>query len=336
MASVSVVDKHLSEIERWILARLSPERATSAELTYDRMESQSDRKLPVIYVPLDPMTYAHWHDEALCAAFVRAMRGARRVLDIGPGDGWPSLRIAGRVGEVVGIDPSPRRVSVQHENAVRLGIMNAHFQVMDALSLEFPDASFDGVVAASSIEQTGDAARALSEVFRVLKPRGTLAMLFEDYGRHGPDGGADEQAWAEPDGEGAVLFYQRRTTFPPRETKYALFLETDPPVRALELSSLIESLERLAPLVTRARYYELHHLTSSSLDRTLGDIGFARIRHFDTTIPEVRVLFDASKREGRLERAGPGVWDVCRCMGAAAADGARPAPGDFAIARKQR
>jgi SAM-dependent methyltransferase len=356
-------DEGLTDVERWIVARFSPARATTAELTYDRMESQSDRKLPVIYVPLDPTSYAHWHDEVVCAAFARALRGAKRVLDVGPGDGWPSLRIAGRFLEVVGIDPAPRRVSVQRANAARLRLANVDFEEMDVLSLRFPDADFDGIVAASSIEQTGDAALALAEVFRVLRPGGTLAMIFEDYGRHGPEGGADEELWAERDGRGHILFYQRRTTSPPREAKYALLLDAARLAGDTDLTRTVSSLERdlfsvgggdvdgdsadpgsrgmlflerLAPFVTRAHYCELHHLTSSSLDRLLAKAGFERIRHLDTSLPEVRALYNASKREGRLERAGPAVWEVCRLLGAAAADGARPGPGDFVIARKPK
>lgn len=53
---------------------------------------------------------------------------------------------------------------------------------MDALHLELPDASFDGVFSSSSIEHFGersDVRRALDEIFRVLRPGGVLSLSTE-------------------------------------------------------------------------------------------------------------------------------------------------------------
>jgi len=171
-----------SDIERWILGNLSPRRTTTAELAYERMESQSGECLAVLYQPLDHTRRMHWHDVAIVSAFARAMGDAGSVLDIGPGDGWPSLRMADRFSRIVGIDPSPKRVRVQQENAARLGILNVEFLVMDAEAMSFEDASFDGVCAASSIEQCDDPAAALAEVHRVLRPGGTLDELLGSTG----------------------------------------------------------------------------------------------------------------------------------------------------------
>ncbi|MFH1690062.1 MAG: hypothetical protein ABIE42_07460, partial [Candidatus Eisenbacteria bacterium] len=91
----SDIDPVRTDIERWIISELGPKPSTTADLAYERMESQSGECLPVIYQPLDHTKRGHWHDEALIAAFAEAVRGARTVLDVGPGDGWPSLRMAG-------------------------------------------------------------------------------------------------------------------------------------------------------------------------------------------------------------------------------------------------
>ncbi len=235
----------MTELERWIRETLRPERTTTARLAYDHMESQSGECLPVLYETLDHSKRSHWHDTALIGAFAHAMGEARVVLDVGPGDGWPSLRLADRFDRVVGIDPSFKRVEVQRRNAERLGIGNAEFIAMDAERMSFEDDAFDGVMAASSIEQCDHPERALDEVSRVLRPDGRLAMIFEDYDAYFPDCEGDEELWVERDasgadgapgpgagasetsgsGDGLILMYQVRTKSPPHETRYGLFLD---------------------------------------------------------------------------------------------------------------
>ncbi|MCD4690358.1 class I SAM-dependent methyltransferase, partial [bacterium] len=224
----------MTELERWIHKTFKLERMTTAELAYEHMESQSGECLPVLYQPLDHTKRAHWHDTALIGAFAHAMGEERTILDIGPGDGWPSLRVADRFEKVVGIDPSLRRVEVQRRNARRLGITNVEFLVANAEEMDFDDASFDGIMAASAIEQCDRPERALAEVARVLKPGGRFAMIFEDYGSYFPDCDGDEEFWLES-GEPSntkegrtnpILMYQVRTKSPPHETRYGLFLDS--------------------------------------------------------------------------------------------------------------
>ena len=349
-------------IERWIVEHLAPTRSTTAELSYERMESQSGECLAVIYVPLDHRKRSHWHDTAIVGAFAEAVRGARSVLDVGPGDGWPSLRMAGRFGRIVGIDPSPRRVRVQRENATRLGMTNVEFLEMDACSLDFADASFGGVAAASSIEQTDDPERALREVFRVLEPGGSLAMVFEDYGTYFPDSDGDEELWTEMRGPEPVLFYQARTKRPAREAKYGLFLDATALASDRRLESQLleleeeaarlenlqdgeaapsrpESLgvpffERLAPLVTAAKYFELNHLTTESLHALLQDVGFVNIRDLDYRLPAVRSLFDELEAREKLDELASGFEALCCALGALAVRCARQGDGGFTIATK--
>ncbi len=358
----SDIDPVRTDIERWILSELSPEPSTTADLAYERMESQSGGCLPVIYVPLDYSRRSHWHDTALVAAFTEAVRGAERVLDIGPGDGWPSLRMAHRFERIVGIDPSPRRVRVQRENAEKLHIRNVEFLEMDAQSLDFEDGSFGGVTAASSIEQTEDPERALREVFRVLKPGGSLAMVFEDYGAYFPGSVGDEELWVEFAGGPPVLFYQARSKEPPREAKYGLFLDDALLRKDAELEGLLLSLERdairlenladlseapsrpdalgvgfferLRPILAGARYFELRHLTSDGLDRALLQIGFEHIRHFDHRLPDLRRFFDAAAEDGRLDELVTSFEEMSWEFGAEAVRSAGTGPGDFAMASK--
>ncbi len=351
-----------NDIEQWILSELKPSRSTTAEIIYERMESQSGEQLAVIYEPLDYRKRSHWHDVAICAAFAHAVRGARTVLDVGPGDGWPSLRIADRFDRVVGIDPSPRRVRVQKENAERLGITNVEFLEMDVDAMTFEDASFGGVTAASSIEQTDDPEKALREVLRVLEPGGALAMVFEDYATYFPESDGDEGLWIDTAGEEPVLFYQVRAKSPPRETWYALFLDGPALGGDAELSRIGESLsqdrqklenlehgheapmrpewfdigffERLAPLTREAKYFDLGHLTSDTLDAILGDVGFVDARHLDYRIPELRSFFDSAEESGKLDGFARSFESISELFGIAAIRRAGFGPGGFVIARK--
>ena len=355
-------DHTRTEIERWILLNLTPQPSTTAELMYERMESQSGRCLPVLYEPLDNTKRSHWRDEALIGAFAHAMGDAKTVLDVGPGDGWPALRIADRFRKIVGIDPSPRRVRVQRGNAEKLDIDNVEFLVMDAEEMTFKNGSFGGVTAASSIEQCANPEHALQEIFRVLEPGGALAMVFENYETCLGESGGDERLWGELSEDEAVVFYRCRRKSPPRETRYAFFMDADrlnaePELRErvnglteepVELPSAIgvskasrppavsevALLTQLAPLVTEAKYFELNHLTGSSLDALLEEIGFTNVRHFDHRMPELLAFFDAARDAGKLGPNGPVLDVVAEVFGISAVERAGESPGNFVIAKK--
>lgn len=360
----------MTELERWIREHLDPERMTTAQLAYDHMESQSGECLPVLYQPLDHTKRSHWHDTALVGAFAHAMGEAKVVLDVGPGDGWPSLRVADRFERVVGIDPSMKRVEVQRENARRLGISNVEFLVMDAERMSFGDGEFDGVMAASSIEQCDHPGRALDEVARVLRPGGRFAMIFEDYDAYFPDCEGDEELWIEtdehgPTGDGRpdlVVMYQVRTKVPPHETRYGIFLDVARLERgsplAVRLDSMIDGaplrrrtnprgeepvdasllepgfFERLAPLVRRSGVYELNHFTSGGVDTQLEERGFIGVRHTDHRLLTVLDTFNEIHAAGQLDAHRDSFVEECRALGAEALEAASAGPGDFVVAER--
>ena len=355
-------DHTRTDIERWILSNLTPQASTTAELMYERMESQSGRCLPVLYEPLDNTKRSHWHDEALIGAFAHAMGDASIVLDVGPGDGWPALRIADRFKKIIGIDPSPLRVRVQRENAERLDIDNVEFLVMDAEEMTFKNGSFGGVTAASSIEQCADPEQALREVLRVLAPGGTLAMVFEDYDACFADSVGDEKLRGELTDKEAVVFYQVRRKSPPRETWYALFLDRQRLNADPEFLEAVENISEtpveldgapvgggfvapsetfgvtllagLMPFVADTKYFELNHLTSGTVNELLTRVGFVEMRHLDHRMPELLAFFDAARDAGKLGLDGPVLDVVAEVFGISAAERAGEGPGDFVIARK--
>ena len=170
-----------NNIFTWIEEKLKPEICTSEDFIYNEMESQSDYSLPVIYQDFDANDKWHWNDRGMLYDFLYSTNGeGKKLLDFGPGDGWPSLIVVPFAKEVVGVDSSVKRVTICTENAKRLGIHNASFINYKAgCKLPFEDNSFDAILAASSIEQTPDPKATLYELHRILKPGGRIRIYYE-------------------------------------------------------------------------------------------------------------------------------------------------------------
>lgn len=101
-----------------------------------------------------------------------------RILDVGCGFGGTSRHLAKKFpgAAVEGITLSKEQVRRGTELAAEQGVPNAHFQVMDALAMTWPDNSFDLVWACESGEHMPDKKRYVEEMARVLKPGGTMVI----------------------------------------------------------------------------------------------------------------------------------------------------------------
>ncbi len=169
------------EAVEWVKTGVRFKKSDAAVRLYHRMELQGGG-MPVIQQPFDGTKRDHFADRGQILDYALTL-GPGRMLDLGPGDGWPSLPLALLGREVVGVDGSRRRVEVCAANAAKRGIRNASFVLVAPGSpLPFADGSFDGVAAASSIEQTPDSRATMQELFRVLKPGGRLRMHYESLG----------------------------------------------------------------------------------------------------------------------------------------------------------
>jgi ubiquinone/menaquinone biosynthesis C-methylase UbiE len=101
------------------------------------------------------------------------LRGARRVLDVGTGEGQVArLAVAGGAELVVGVDPTAAQVSVAHARAG--GPLYAR---AGAAGLPFGDGAFDAVVACLVFEHIREVDAAIAEVARVLEPGGRFLFL---------------------------------------------------------------------------------------------------------------------------------------------------------------
>jgi ubiquinone/menaquinone biosynthesis C-methylase UbiE len=111
------------------------------------------------------------------AHFVRGLPEAGRALDLGAGDGRLSAELRPR--ELVLADVS--RVALER---ARRRLPNARAVELEPdAQLPFGDSEFDLVLCAETIEHVRDVQLLLSEVRRVLKPGGTLALTTPAHGR---------------------------------------------------------------------------------------------------------------------------------------------------------
>jgi SAM-dependent methyltransferase len=197
------------ELLQWLKANYPVQDCNSAEFIYDDMESQSAYCLPIIYQPFDVASRSHWRDRGSLFDFL-STAGTDRILDFGPGDGWPSLIMAPFAREVIGIDASKKRVEVCRENASRLGIENAQFKHIAAgESLPFEDGHFDGITAASSIEQTPDPLATLAELYRVLRPGGNIRIFYENLDQYRSGSENEAVLWPLDSEECRIIIYHR-------------------------------------------------------------------------------------------------------------------------------
>jgi ubiquinone/menaquinone biosynthesis C-methylase UbiE len=103
-----------------------------------------------------------------------------RVLDLAAGAGGQTLMAARRVGStgsVLATDISPNILAFAADNAQNAGLNNVQTQVMDAENLEIKDQTFDAGICRLGLMYLPEQSKALSGIYRVLKPGGKLASM---------------------------------------------------------------------------------------------------------------------------------------------------------------
>jgi ubiquinone/menaquinone biosynthesis C-methylase UbiE len=102
-----------------------------------------------------------------------ALHSGDALLDVGSGDGFWSARLAPRCASVTGLEPDDKLREYAETLKSRA---NVTYVKGTAEQMPFADATFDKVIAISSIEHFTDPYRGLTEMVRVLKPGGRLAL----------------------------------------------------------------------------------------------------------------------------------------------------------------
>jgi SAM-dependent methyltransferase len=112
------------------------------------------------------------YEEQILPMAAAHLAGARRVLDVGTGEGQLARLAAGLGCEVVGLDPTPAQVAVA---AARAG--GPAYLLAGAAPLPVRSASVDCVIACLVFEHIRDVEQALAEVARVLEPGGRFLFF---------------------------------------------------------------------------------------------------------------------------------------------------------------
>ena len=104
-------------------------------------------------------------------------RGTGRVLEVGVGTGL-SLPAYKRHLEIVGIDLSPEMLEKARERVAKDNLRHVTgLHEMDAGNLEFPDESFDTVVAMYVMTVVPDPEKVMRELSRVCRPGGEVMIV---------------------------------------------------------------------------------------------------------------------------------------------------------------
>ena len=123
-------------------------------------------------------------DRVLTVDFDRlGLQAGERVLDMGCGAGRHAFEMYKRGADVIALDQDADELStvsewfaaMREEGGLPEGA-EADVKQGDALDLPFADGEFDRVVASEVLEHIPDDERAISELVRVLRPGGTIAV----------------------------------------------------------------------------------------------------------------------------------------------------------------
>jgi len=159
-----------------------------------------------------PPQYTHGHHESVlrshswrtaqnsCAYLLSSLKPDMHILDVGCGPGTITADLAKLVpaGHVTGVERSAEHVLQQARDAAAAqGITNITYTLGDALTLPFPDGSFDVVHSHQVLQHVADPVAVLREMVRVAKPGGFVAARNADF---------SSNAW-HPEAEGIARWH---------------------------------------------------------------------------------------------------------------------------------
>ena len=101
----------------------------------------------------------------------------KRVLDIGCGNGYVLSRYARQGAQTYGVDLTWRAIGLCRQR-FELERLSGQFVVANAEKLPFRTAAFDCVNSMGVLHHTPETGKAISEVWRVLRPGGRLILMF--------------------------------------------------------------------------------------------------------------------------------------------------------------
>lgn len=183
------------------------------------------------------------YEEQIIPLAVEHLAGARRVLDLGCGEGQVGRAVAAGAARpvVVGLEPAWAQVRAARQRGGGVLAVRGRGE-----AAPFPDGSFDAVVTCLVLEHTDDLEAVLAEVSRVLEPGGRFVLftnhpLFQTPG----SGWIDDQVLDPPEQYWRVGAYLTETV-----TLEQVDAEVTLPFAHRTLSHYVNSLSRAGLLVT--------------------------------------------------------------------------------------
>jgi ArsR family transcriptional regulator len=103
----------------------------------------------------------------------------KTVVDVGTGTGFVAAGLAPHAGRVLAYDNAPAMLDVARANLDRLGVDNVELAEADLAELPLPDHAVDVTVANMVLHHATDPAAMITEMTRVTRPGGWVAITDE-------------------------------------------------------------------------------------------------------------------------------------------------------------
>jgi len=114
---------------------------------------------------------------------IASLEGGSTIVDLGTGPGILSIELHKLLpqAKIIGVDLSSDMLEIARKNADEAGMSNYETRLGKAEELPIESNSVNLVVTQSSFHEWEDPRKGLSEIFRILKPGGSL--ILKDYNR---------------------------------------------------------------------------------------------------------------------------------------------------------
>ena len=146
-------------------------------LTKDQLKIDMDRRYSTGNAYPDNRLWITAHHTELAdiiSSFLRPVTKGARILEIGCGQGGVAAHNLREAESIVGTDLSDEALKIAKDFFQRFS--NISFRQMDAENLDFPEKSFEIVIAKEVLEHLPDPAKCVADVSRVLVDGGFFAL----------------------------------------------------------------------------------------------------------------------------------------------------------------
>src|SRR6202167_4860619 len=148
-----------------------------SEISRTELDKETIAKAYARWAPVYDLVFGAVFEHGRNAAIAAAERIGGRILEVGVGTGI-SLPSYSTDVRLYGVDISEPMLRKAQQRVDELGLKNVEaLAVMDAEHLDFPDASFDVVVAQYVVTTVPNPEATLDEFARVLRPGGEIVLV---------------------------------------------------------------------------------------------------------------------------------------------------------------